>query len=88
MKRPSCKNWNNDRCSLDLFGGTPSPGVCFGCDQYKGPPRGAGDLFEIATTVTGVKSIVKAATKATGKSCNCSARKAGMNRALPFKKGS
>jgi hypothetical protein len=38
----SCRHWRNG-CTLGLYGGRPSPGVCRQCPSYRGPWRGAGD---------------------------------------------
>ena len=38
----TCRHWRGG-CSLGLYGGRPSPGVCRRCSSYQGPWRGAGD---------------------------------------------
>jgi len=38
----TCRHWRNG-CTLGLYGGRPSPGVCRQCPSYRGPWRGAGD---------------------------------------------
>lgn len=38
----TCRHWNNG-CSLGLYGGHPSPGVCARCTSYRGRWRGLGD---------------------------------------------
>ena len=38
----TCRHWK-DGCTLGLYGGRPSPGVCRRCTSYRGPWRGAGD---------------------------------------------
>lgn len=34
----SCKHLNGGVCSLGLYGGRPTPGVCRQCSSYDGPP--------------------------------------------------
>ena len=75
MNRPPCTNWDGDRCTLGLYGGQPSPGVCFACDQYQGKPRGLGDRVERVIAATGVPKLMKAA----GIPCNCSQRRTALN---------
>lgn len=48
--------------------------------------KGLGDTIEKITTVTGVKKVVEAVAKATGKDCGCKARKDALNRVFPYKK--
>jgi hypothetical protein len=48
--------------------------------------KGLGDTIEKITTVTGVKRVVEAVAKATGKDCGCKARKDALNRVFPYKK--
>ena len=38
----TCRHWDNG-CTLGLYGGRPSPGVCRQCPSYRGRWRGAGD---------------------------------------------
>ena len=38
----TCRHYK-DGCTLGLYGGRPSPGVCRRCTSYRGPWRGAGD---------------------------------------------
>ena len=38
----TCRHYRNG-CTLGLYGGRPSPGVCRQCPSYRGPLRGAGD---------------------------------------------
>jgi len=38
----TCRHYRNG-CTLGLYGGRPSPGVCRICPSYRGPWRGAGD---------------------------------------------
>ena len=39
----TCRHWK-DGCTLGLYGGRPSPGVCRKCPSYRGRWRGAGDV--------------------------------------------
>jgi hypothetical protein len=39
----TCKHWRGG-CTIGLYGGRPSPGVCKQCPSYRGPWRGAGDV--------------------------------------------
>ena len=78
-----------ERCTnglaLPLYGDRPSPGVCGICAHYDGPARGLGDVVERAARVTGVKRVVKAVEKVTGKTCGCDGRRESLNRRIPFK---
>ena len=78
----SCNHLHSRTCSLGLYGGRPSVGVCKKCDQYEGPARGAGDLVEKVTKRTGIKAIVD---KVTGNGCGCSQRRDILNKLLPFR---
>ena len=77
-----CDHHDGNGCTLGLFGGNPSPGVCEFCDEYVGPPRGAGDLIEAVTKRTGIKAIVD---KVTGNGCGCSRRRDKLNKFMPFR---
>lgn len=49
--------------------------------------RGLGDTIDKITTATGVKKVVKAATKAVGvKDCGCDKRRDTLNRVFPYSK--
>ncbi len=41
--------------------------------------KGLGDTIEKITTATGIKTVVKAVAKATGKDCGCEERKKTLN---------
>ena len=84
MNKRDCKNWKKQRCSLELFGGNPSAGVCQMCKDRKPKMKGAGDLVEAVTTATGVKYLVDKLSKKTGKDCGCGKRKEALNKAVPF----
>ncbi len=45
---------------------------------------GLGDAIEVVTTVTGIKAVTEAVSKATGKDCGCAGRKAKLNKLVPF----
>ena len=47
--------------------------------------KGLGDSVEKVTTVTGIKRVVDAVSKATGKDCGCAKRKDTLNRMFPYK---
>ena len=40
----TCRHYRNG-CTLGLYVGRPSPGVCRQCPSYRGPWRGAGDAM-------------------------------------------
>ena len=46
----TCRHYK-DGCSLGLYGGRPSPGVCRQCPSYSGPPRGLGDVVRACVRV-------------------------------------
>lgn len=48
--------------------------------------KGAGDAVEAFTEATGIKSVVDALSKATGKDCGCKARKELLNKVFPNRK--
>jgi hypothetical protein len=47
--------------------------------------KGLGDSVEKITTATGVKAVVDALSKTTGKPCGCAKRKDTLNRMFPYK---
>jgi len=49
----SCKHMlSNGSCKLGKYGGKPANSICMNvCTDYKGPPRGAGDLVKMAVNV-------------------------------------
>jgi hypothetical protein len=77
----NCRNMSDGRCTLDLFGGVPSLGVCSVCDKYDGPPRGAGDVIHAIASATGIEAVVN---RIAGDGCGCAARRAALNAAVPF----
>lgn len=80
----SCKHLQGRKCTLGLYGGAPSPGVCAGCPHYCGPSRGLGDVVHKVAQVTGVAAVVK---RVAGEDCGCAGRRAALNRAVPFREG-
>jgi hypothetical protein len=78
-----CDNATEDgRCSLGLYGGRPSIGVCMICNEWKGKARGAGDVVEFFARATGIAAI---ANHIKGGDCGgCAKRRAALNAALPF----
>jgi|TARA_R110001592_G_scaffold119543_2_gene322728 hypothetical protein len=47
-------------------------------------PRGLGDSIEKITKATGIKKVVEAVNKVTGKDCGCGKRKDSLNRLFPY----
>jgi len=47
--------------------------------------KGLGDTIDKITTATGIKKVVNAVSKATGKDCGCSVRKEKLNKVMPYK---
>ena len=47
--------------------------------------KGLGDSIEKITKATGIKKVVNAVNKATGKDCGCNKRKQTLNRMFPYK---
>lgn len=76
----TCTNKCGDRCTLGLYGGTPSDGVCSICDSYDGPARGAGDVVHAALSVMGVVKVMHFVFD----ECGCAARRAALNAAMPI----
>lgn len=77
-----CDHLDGARCTLGLYGGAPSPGVCGQCKSYRGPARGAGDVVAAIAAATGVKAVVELVNG--GPCINCGARQESLNRAMPF----
>ena len=46
----NCRHYDNG-CTLGLYGGKPSPGVCRQCASYRGSWRGAGDAVRAIVRV-------------------------------------
>ena len=47
-------------------------------------PRGLGDSIDKITKATGIKKVVEAVNKVTGKDCGCGKRKETLNRLFPY----
>lgn len=77
----SCKHHDGYVCSLGLYGGRPSPGVCRQCSSYEGPPRGLGDVIDTGLQKTGVKKVVR---KIVGDCGGCEKRRQWLNENLPL----
>ena len=46
--------------------------------------KGLGDTIEKITTATGIKKVVDAVKKVTGKDCGCGKKKKNLNRLFPY----
>ena len=46
--------------------------------------KGLGDTIEKITEATGIKRVVNAVAKATGKDCGCKNRKQSLNKMFPY----
>ena len=79
----SCRHHDGRGCSLGLYGGRPSPGVCAQCEHYDGPARGLGDRVAAVTRATGIAAATRVLSRITGKPCGCSQRRARLNAAFP-----
>jgi hypothetical protein len=77
----TCKHHDGTRCTLGLFGGRPSPGVCAACDKYDGPTRGLGDVIHATLTFSGIAAVAKAIAP----DCGCQKRRAALNERFPRK---
>lgn len=58
--------------------------IKFNVMDQKNQSRGLGDTIEKITKVTGVKAVVEAVSKATGKPCGCQERKEALNKQFPY----
>jgi len=52
--------------------------------NYMAKSKGLGDTIEKITTATGIKKVVDAVNKVTGKDCGCNKRKNQLNRLFPY----
>ena len=68
----TCDHHDGGGCSLGLYGGRPSPGVCATCDQYQGKPRGLGDVAHTVIKAVGLDRLAP-------KGCGCSKRRKWLN---------
>lgn len=71
-------------CRDQTIGGPTSPGKCDACPNYRGPARGIGDVVALIAKATGVAAVVEEVERKTGKPCGCAARRAALNKAVPF----
>lgn len=72
-----CKHWKDNKCSLGLGGGAPSPSYCkLLCNEYC---TGIGDTVETIANAVGASKLAKFFEKVTGKSCGCQQRKQKLN---------
>lgn len=86
IERPACEKWDGRCCTLNLFGGKPSAGVCRRCDAYVGSDRGLGDLVHRVATSRFGKVIVRATV---GEDCEgCRKRRAEWNGETQIEGGS
>jgi len=46
--------------------------------------KGLGDSIEKVTKATGIKKVVEAVSKATGKDCGCAKRREKLNQVFPY----
>lgn len=53
---------------------------CARCMHYRGPLRGIGDVVARVTAATGIDAVVHAVAP----NCNCGARRAALNAAVPI----
>ena len=85
----TCSHYKQNRCTnplaLPLYGDNPSAGICRQCEHYRGIPRGLGDVVEAAARLLGIKRVVKAVERTTGKACGCSERRQALNEKFPTK---
>ena len=79
----TCRHHDGRGCSLGLYGGRPSPGVCALCDRYDGPARGLGDRIAAVAEVTGVAAVARTVERVTGRPCGCAERRRALNEAFP-----
>lgn len=79
----NCRHHDGRGCSLGLFGGRPSPGVCANCERYDGPARGLGDRVAAVTRATGIAAATRVVSRVTGKPCGCAQRRAALNARFP-----
>lgn len=71
----TCTHHDGKGCTLGLYGGRPSAGICGICESYEGPSRGLGDT---------VAKVIKVATLGTVKPCGgCQKRRAELNEKFP-----
>lgn len=79
-----CDHMAAGACSLGLFGGRPSEGVCSRCPKYEGPARGAGDVIHSALDAIGIVKVMEFVFDG---NCGCERRRAALNAMMPRKEG-
>lgn len=68
-----CTHMKESKCSLGLFGGSPTRMSCASCMSYSGNIRGLGDIVAKVAQVTGIAAVAKRS------GCNCGARRKKLN---------
>jgi len=68
-----CAHMKDGKCSLGLFGGSPTRMSCASCMSYSGNIRGLGDILAKVTQVTGIAALAKKS------GCNCGERRKKLN---------
>lgn len=71
-----CTHMVDGKCSLGLFGGSPTRMSCASCMSYSGNIRGLGDIVAKVAQVTGIAAVAKRS------GCNCGARRKKLNEIL------
>lgn len=71
-------------CMHPRIHGDTTPEKCASCDEYSGPSRGVGDAIHDIAELTGISSVMRLVSHATGKDCGCGKRRAALNEVLPF----
>jgi hypothetical protein len=71
-----CAHMKDGKCSLGLFGGSPTRMSCASCMSYSGNIRGLGDIVAKVAQVTGIAAVAKRS------GCNCGARRKKLNEIL------
>jgi hypothetical protein len=71
-----CTHMKDGKCSLGLFGGSPTRMSCASCMSYSGNIRGLGDIVAKVAQVTGIATVAKRS------GCNCGARRKKLNEIL------
>jgi hypothetical protein len=71
-------------CINPRVGGAIDDAACNQCAHYVGLPRGLGDIVERVARLSGLAVVAHGVAAATGRPCNCNARRAALNAAIPF----
>ena len=72
-------------CRIGVVEGIPDEATCNACSSYAGRPRGLGDRIHKVARLTGVKKVVDAVTRVSGKDCGCKERRRRLNAKHPSK---